>query len=46
MYKRGWFWATVAGAAVLAAGGVTLGIVLGGDRDRDPMPSIGSVPGN
>jgi tetratricopeptide (TPR) repeat protein len=30
IYKKGWFWGAVAGGAVLVAGAVTLGVVLGG----------------
>lgn len=29
LYKKGWFWGVVVGGAVLVAGGVTLGLVLG-----------------
>jgi tetratricopeptide (TPR) repeat protein len=29
VYKKGWFWGVVAGGAVLVAGAVTLGVVLG-----------------
>jgi len=42
--KKAWFWGVVAGGAVVVATGVTLGIVLG--VQRDPQLAYGSVAGN
>jgi hypothetical protein len=45
LVKRPWFWATVAGAAVVVAGAVALGVVYG-VPGRDPSPTAGKVNGN
>jgi tetratricopeptide (TPR) repeat protein len=45
LVKRPWFWATVAGAAVVVAGAVVLGAVYGTPA-HDPSPSAGKVNGN
>jgi tetratricopeptide (TPR) repeat protein len=34
LVKRGWFWGVVAGAAVVVAAGVTLGVVLGTESNK------------
>lgn len=44
--KRAWFWPTLVAAAVVVAGGITLGVVLGSSGPSDPSASLGRVPGN
>lgn len=41
VYKKGWFWGVVAGAAVVVAVGVTVGVVLG--TEKSPAPEISDV---
>jgi tetratricopeptide (TPR) repeat protein len=43
--KRAWFWATMAGAVVVVAAGVTLGVVLG-SPDKNPAANLGKVDAN
>jgi tetratricopeptide (TPR) repeat protein len=43
--KRPWFWATLAGAAIVVAGGVTLGVVLG-SPDKNPTANLGKIEAN
>lgn len=38
VYKKGWFWGVVGGAAVLVAGGVVLGVVLGTHSNVQSLP--------
>ena len=40
VYKRPWFWAVLAGGAVVVATGITLGVVFGGST-KNPTPSMG-----
>ena len=40
VWKRGWFWGVMAGAAVVVAG-VAVGVTLGTSTTRDPTPSLG-----
>jgi iron complex outermembrane receptor protein len=42
VWKRGWFWGTIAG---VAAAGLAVGLGVGlGTRPSDPRPSLGTVP--
>lgn len=43
--RRGWFWGVVAGSAVVVAGAVTLGVILG-TRHDSPAITLGSVQAN
>jgi tetratricopeptide (TPR) repeat protein len=45
VWKRGWFWGVIGGAAAVALG-VGLGVGLGTSSTKDPSPSIGSVKVN
>jgi tetratricopeptide (TPR) repeat protein len=38
VYKKAWFWGVVAGGAVLVAGAVTLGVVLGSGSGEQSLP--------
>ena len=38
VYKKAWFWGVVAGGAVLAAGAVTLGVLLGRGDGEQALP--------
>jgi hypothetical protein len=40
VWKRGWFWGVMTGAAVVVAGGVTLGVVLGTAHDLRTLPDV------
>ena len=44
LVKRGWFWATLVGGAVVIGGAVAIGIVFG--HPRDPSPSLGRIGGD
>lgn len=43
--RKPWLWVTVVGAAVVVAGGVTLGVILG-STPRDPAATMGIARGN
>jgi tetratricopeptide (TPR) repeat protein len=45
IYKKAWFWGVVAGGAVVVAGVITLGVVLGSGTDY-PSASMGIAQGN
>ena len=40
VWKKGWFWGVMAGAAVVVAG-VAVGVTLGTSTTKDPTPSLG-----
>ena len=40
VYKKGWFWGAVAGAAVVVAAGVTVGVVLGTADNTSSLPAV------
>lgn len=40
--RRTWIWGVVAGAVVVVAAGVTVGVVLGTSK-KDPTPQLGDV---
>ena len=40
LWKRGWFWGVIGGAAVVVAG-VAVGVAIGTSTTRDPAPSLG-----
>jgi tetratricopeptide (TPR) repeat protein len=44
VYKKGWFWGTIAGV-VVAAGAVTLAVLLTRDRDEGFDPELGTIHG-
>ncbi len=46
VYKRGWFWGVVAGAAVVVVVGVAVGVSVGSGAAKDPSPGFGAVRAN
>ena len=42
--RRPWFWATLAGGAVVVGGAVAVGVLLGSPKTVYPTPALGSVP--
>jgi tetratricopeptide (TPR) repeat protein len=38
VYKKGWFWGVMGGVAIVAAGAITLGVVLGGSSTTNGAP--------
>lgn len=44
LHRRPWFWVVVAGAVAVAATGIAVTAVFA--RPADPMPTLGSFPGN
>ncbi len=43
VYKKGWFWGVVVGAAVVVGVGVGLGVGLTTGKSKDPTPSFGNT---